>query len=139
MKYCSKCGNQLLDEAVICVKCGCVVDGKAEKTMSSMGQAKQNAVAKKGTWIPFVFGLIAILDILLFMLLGIDGAHYYLRMSPTYSDFAGLRLCGPLAIVSAAFYMRSKRKVFPILGLIFGCIQVIFFTIFYSYIMSVYL
>lgn len=25
MKYCSKCGNQLLDEAVICPKCGCMV------------------------------------------------------------------------------------------------------------------
>ena len=23
MKYCKKCGNELLDEAVICPKCGC--------------------------------------------------------------------------------------------------------------------
>ena len=23
MKFCSKCGNQLFDEAVICPKCGC--------------------------------------------------------------------------------------------------------------------
>lgn len=29
MKYCSKCGNELLDEAVICPKCGCpVVDSE---------------------------------------------------------------------------------------------------------------
>ena len=28
MKYCEKCGNQLLDEAVICPKCGCAVAGK---------------------------------------------------------------------------------------------------------------
>lgn len=25
MKYCTKCGNELLDEAVICPKCGCAV------------------------------------------------------------------------------------------------------------------
>lgn len=25
MKYCSKCGNELMDEAVICPKCGCPV------------------------------------------------------------------------------------------------------------------
>ncbi len=25
MKYCEKCGNQLLDEAVMCPKCGCEV------------------------------------------------------------------------------------------------------------------
>ena len=23
MKYCSKCGNELFDEAVVCPKCGC--------------------------------------------------------------------------------------------------------------------
>ena len=28
MKYCEKCGNQLLDEAIMCPKCGCAVAGK---------------------------------------------------------------------------------------------------------------
>jgi len=27
MKYCSHCGNELLDEAIICPKCGCAVEG----------------------------------------------------------------------------------------------------------------
>lgn len=27
MKYCSKCGKQLMDEAVICPGCGCTVEG----------------------------------------------------------------------------------------------------------------
>ena len=26
MKFCTKCGTQLLDEAVICTKCGCAVE-----------------------------------------------------------------------------------------------------------------
>lgn len=28
MKYCEKCGNELLDEAIMCPKCGCAVAGK---------------------------------------------------------------------------------------------------------------
>ena len=32
MKYCSKCGNQLLDEAVFCPKCGCAVDNRYAPT-----------------------------------------------------------------------------------------------------------
>ena len=28
MKFCSKCGNELLDEAVMCPKCGCPVNEK---------------------------------------------------------------------------------------------------------------
>ena len=27
MKYCSQCGAQLVDEAVVCPKCGCAVGG----------------------------------------------------------------------------------------------------------------
>lgn len=29
MKYCSKCGNQMLDEAVMCVNCGCMVNAQS--------------------------------------------------------------------------------------------------------------
>lgn len=36
MKFCSKCGNELLDDAAVCMKCGCAVDPaqyhKAAKT-----------------------------------------------------------------------------------------------------------
>ena len=28
MKYCTHCGNQVLDEAVLCPKCGCAFDTK---------------------------------------------------------------------------------------------------------------
>ena len=40
MKYCSKCGNQVNDDAVICVGCGCKIDnGQAN---SPVGQLKTN-------------------------------------------------------------------------------------------------
>lgn len=29
MKYCSYCGAELMDEAVVCPKCGCPVDGQS--------------------------------------------------------------------------------------------------------------
>ena len=32
MKYCVKCGNQLLDEAVLCTKCGCTVNSEFKVT-----------------------------------------------------------------------------------------------------------
>ncbi len=43
MKYCTKCGNELMDEAVICPKCGCDTgyrniqnDNDVEKTPSGI-------------------------------------------------------------------------------------------------------
>lgn len=30
MKYCSKCGKELVDEAVVCVNCGCAVQNNSK-------------------------------------------------------------------------------------------------------------
>ncbi len=34
MKYCSKCGNELLDEAVICPNCGCETGYQTKKSQN---------------------------------------------------------------------------------------------------------
>lgn len=39
MKYCSKCGAQIVDEAVICVNCGCEVENKTNATTSGLKTA----------------------------------------------------------------------------------------------------
>ena len=45
MKYCSKCGNELMDEAVICPKCGCAteypnpIEDESHKTSSGIRTA----------------------------------------------------------------------------------------------------
>ena len=44
MKYCSKCGNQLFDEAVICPQCGCAT-GYQEHTIRKQTSTMQT-VAK---------------------------------------------------------------------------------------------
>ena len=35
MKFCTHCGKEILDEAVICVGCGCAVEGKAPQTAAA--------------------------------------------------------------------------------------------------------
>lgn len=36
MKYCTHCGKELLDEAVICVGCGCAVKGQNTQTTNNI-------------------------------------------------------------------------------------------------------
>ena len=36
MKYCSKCGKELLDEAVICVGCGCAVEAQRSNQITQI-------------------------------------------------------------------------------------------------------
>ena len=49
MKYCSKCGKELFDEAIVCPGCGCPVEGasvEAPKTQSPETKKTLRTVAK---------------------------------------------------------------------------------------------
>ena len=46
MKYCSKCGNELLDEAVICPKCGCAAGPAPGQNSSAEKLLKANKRSK---------------------------------------------------------------------------------------------
>jgi len=37
MKFCSKCGKELLDEAIICPECGCAVNEEPQKENEDIG------------------------------------------------------------------------------------------------------
>ena len=52
MKYCTKCGKQIVDDAVVCVHCGCSVASK-----TAVDDAPSTAFAVLGFFIPIV-GLI---------------------------------------------------------------------------------
>ena len=64
MKYCSKCGNELLNEAVICPKCGCPADnGKNVSKKSTVGSKVITALVLNV--IAFVIALFTILNFVL--------------------------------------------------------------------------
>ena len=55
MKYCSKCGSELLDEAVVCPKCGCETEyGVSQKEKAK--QIEDNNGAKTFGILSLVFG-----------------------------------------------------------------------------------
>lgn len=50
MKYCTHCGKELLDEAVICVGCGCAVRGHNNQTVNNQsidGNALLNTLSQR--------------------------------------------------------------------------------------------
>ena len=54
--FCSKCGKEINDEAVVCVHCGCPVQSKAAPAAAA-GDAPNTGYAVLGFFIPIV-GLI---------------------------------------------------------------------------------
>lgn len=77
MKFCEKCGKELLDDAVVCMGCGCAV-GPAEAPVrenvaAPSAERNENVVpAEKssGAIVGFVLGLIGIVGAWLIALLG---------------------------------------------------------------------
>lgn len=59
MKYCSKCGKELMDEAVICVGCGCAVETDNKANAKSADYSKLMAFTSEANGI-FVFGILSL-------------------------------------------------------------------------------
>lgn len=50
MKFCQKCGKELMDEAVMCPACGCAVgDGQPKNQTSEVSEPKSKWDSKKKT------------------------------------------------------------------------------------------
>jgi hypothetical protein len=56
MKYCSHCGTEIADEAVICVKCGCPAASNPQGA-ANLNDAPSGGFAVLGFFFPFI-GLI---------------------------------------------------------------------------------
>ena len=67
MKYCTHCGKELLDEAVICVSCGCAVGGQNTQTVNNMsfdGATLLNTLSQRLNTNGIIWLVIGILQIL---------------------------------------------------------------------------
>ena len=67
MKYCTHCGKELFDEAVICVGCGCAVSDQsvlAARNMSGAGTALLNTLSQRVNTNGIIWLVIGILQIL---------------------------------------------------------------------------
>ena len=145
MKFCTKCGTQLLDEAMICTKCGCMVEDahRARKQPRVSYQLPSGVVEGKPSTSLAVFGfLFHIFTIisLLFIVLSIKKArmfslanYAYLRLSE-YELTAGLvfsLIAFVFALVSFILTLteqqRGERLFSGILKLVAGVVLVFAF------------
>ena len=64
MKYCKNCGKELLDEAVVCVGCGCSVDGQSINNKSTDGPTLLNTLSQRLKINGIIWLVIGVLQIL---------------------------------------------------------------------------
>ena len=93
MKYCSKCGNELLDEAVICPKCGCPVESGTNQNNGS----KLNKI-KTALVLNIIAFVIAAFTVANYLLLGSSG-------SSAADQNTNMLLLGLLGLVTLSFVL----------------------------------
>ena len=152
MKYCDKCGNHLFDEAILCVKCGNVIDEKKFNEQLNIDKQKidnqiiknehksekQNVKKKQSqeNFVPFIFGLIALVSSIICVVSSVYTlSSYYFLAEFCYAG--GLNFVGWVALgISLTDMVRHKNKsIINILGAVFGALSII---IQFTYILFVY-
>ena len=95
MKYCSKCGAEIHDEAVICPKCGCAVQGMNAQIVPG----KRNTMAIVGFILSFFVNIAG-------LILGILGLNQSKKMN---GDGKGLSIAAivisAVSIVAITLYI----------------------------------
>lgn len=97
MKYCSKCGNELLDEAVICPKCGCPVE-------SVKKQGKGNNKIKTALFLNIIAFAIAVFTVANYLLLGSSG-------SSEADQNTKMLLLGLVGLVTLSFILCITTRI----------------------------
>lgn len=91
MKYCSKCGNELHDDAVICPKCGCPVEAKQSSNKTSNSKIRTALLLNI---FAFVIALFSIVNYC-----------YEVSKSDNNNDSTYILLFGLLALITLSFIL----------------------------------
>jgi len=77
---CKKCGQELLDGDVFCGSCGCKVEPEQSESKNIMDENKEKSSGKKKT-LPIILGIIAIVVILVFVVIGMQPKDLHMEAS----------------------------------------------------------
>ena len=80
MKFCSKCGHEMLDEAVICTNCGCAVENLVTKEKKAKSASDSNKGAKMAEIFTFIFSLVIVVC-LFFVILSFAFSSVYVNVT----------------------------------------------------------
>lgn len=125
MKYCSHCGNELLDQAVICPKCGCQVNNYNFYTNNQQQNYQANAQPqqKKMNILALIGFIFSFITPIIGLILSIVGRNQIIQNPEQDGE----------SLAKAGIIISAVRLVLNVLATIAG---VIYSLIFFGIILS---
>ena len=134
--FCSKCGCELADEAVVCVKCGCLVNSslnnrgiRQKQSVDDVNDKTSSILPAKTNWCGFVLGMFAILATIFLCMVEVAYGDFVPAVFNIFRYTGGYSAPTLAVIFSLVELKHNRNKVLPLLGLIFGAVSVLANTI----------
>ena len=106
MKYCTKCGKELFDEAVICPGCGCAVEAPEAKNTEQVKSGQKNVNGKKSR-LKIALIIAASVVLLIGIVTGGIFLQYHIRSEAVKDQLAGKTF----SYWSSSLYGYSSEKL----------------------------
>lgn len=100
--FCTKCGKEISDQAVVCVNCGCAVDSKF-----NLNKQQTNDTSKLYLILKYVSVALLALSII-FIFLSIAEGIVFISIGSYYADFLPNRELSLISLVFAVFAFVSS-------------------------------
>ena len=129
--FCEKCGNELIDEAVVCTKCGCLAKSNQptnSKKLKTNEQCEDKSSIKFLSWTCLILAIIAIFDAICNCIVFNADLEFFWFIYD-FSSLLCLGLCSVLSILLALYTLRKKLELISLIGLILSCISVLIYFI----------
>lgn len=120
MKYCSNCGEQIDEKAVICVKCGVPVNGN-NVTTSTYNQTSSN-VQKQGhgaATASLILGILGVISAVITLIIAICVYAYYSNYTYSYYDL--YTVFDSAAKIGVCILLTVLPGILSLIGLPLGC------------------
>ena len=119
MKYCSKCGNELMDEAVLCTKCGCLIEMQQQvNQQTNSGVKEKSADNKEFGWASLVVAIIGFVATIIW----VAEIDKYYSILGSFCLYSGINSCSVIAIVLSSIRLKTKNIAIQISSLVLGCL-----------------
>ncbi len=113
MKYCTKCGHELRDDAILCPNCGCLV--QAEKPVEKVADTKDR---KLNINLSLFLGVYVFFNGLMFLIQNRFYRYYYVDLHTVLQN----TIISVFCILNAVPNLKSRQKnnISTLLGFIFS-------------------
>lgn len=121
--FCEKCGNELIDDAVICTKCGCFIKNNKQRIKNIEQKNKKEDSCGFFSWTSFILALCTIFSSIIYLIYLVSSK--FIPFIFYIYKFTWIFPSASLCVLLSIYTLRKKYNLISLFGLIISVISLI--------------